>query len=455
MGVDDHSAHGCEVQVKPFRDRLAIVLAAALAVIGLAGRAHAQDNPEWREPFPPFQLADNLYYVGSKGLASYLVTTPEGHVLINSDLADSLPLLRESVEKLGFQLGDVKILLISHAHFDHCGGSAAIKDATGAQYMVMEGDAEVVESGGKADFQYGGSAEAQYPPAKVDRVLHDRDEITLGGTTLVAHRTPGHTKGCTTWTLRVKDAGQDRDVVIVGSPNVNDGYRLVNNPAYWEIAADYAEGLATLESLPCDLFLGAHGSYFGLEQKVARRGDAGGASVPNPFIDPDGYTAFVAEKKKAFADALAQQVEALPVKAGAPRIEISDAQPKPGGAVVQLRAALRPEDAAFLDELYDLAVARFGEANWNNFGPDASVREIAFVSKGRMARLRSWHPLAEKDARIVAASYGLTALEGQEREAFLAADDAAYVAQRRAFDEIAERLRQHYGAPPDANARAR
>ena len=443
--------------MKPRRAPLALALAAALAVVGLAGGARAQASPEWTEPVAPFALADNLFYVGSKGLASYLVTTPEGHILINSDLAESLPLLRESVEKLGLKFGDIKILLISHAHYDHCAGSAAVKDATGAQYMVMAGDAEVVESGGKADFQYGGSAEAQYPPAKVDRVLHDRDEVTLGGATLVAHLTPGHTKGCTTWTLRVKDAGQDRDVVIVGSPNVNDGYRLVNNPAYWEIAADYADGFATLESLPCDLFLGAHGSYFGLAEKLARRGGAGGgAAAPggNPFVDPEGYKAFVAAKRKDFEKALASQIEALPVKAKAPRVEISDDEPDMLEPVVQLRAALRPEDAAFLDELYDLAVSRFGEASWNNFGPDAAVRELAFVSKGRMARLRSWHPLAEKNSSFVAASYGLTPLEGQDRAAFLAADDPAYVAQRRAFDEIAEKLRQHYGAPPDEHAGA-
>jgi metallo-beta-lactamase class B len=442
--------------VKRLRARLEVVMAAMLAaVVALAGGARSQVSPEWTEPVPPFALADGLYYVGSKGLASYLVTTPEGHVLINSNVADCLPLLRESVAKLGFQFSDIKILLISHAHWDHCAGSAAIKDATGAQYMVMEGDAEVVESGGKADFQYGGSPEAQYPPTKVDRVLHDRDEVRLGDTVLVAHLTPGHTKGCTTWTLKARslaDPTKLLDAVIVGSPNVNDGYRLVNNQAYWEIAADYDDALVTLASLPCDLFLGAHGSYFDLEAKFARRGEGGAsaAGMGNPFVDPEGYKEFVAAKKKAFEEELAQQVEALPVKAGAPRVEIADTRSWSGGTIVQLRAALRPEDAAFLDELYDFAVARFGEASWNNFGPDSSVREIAFVSKGRLARLRSWHPVAEKNASIVAASYGLTALEDQDRESFLKDDDPAYVAKRQAFDEIANRLREHYGRPPEA-----
>src|SRR5262249_32515599 len=154
-------------------------------------------------------------------LASYLITTPQGHILINSNLEDSAPQIKESVEKLGFKFSDVKILLISHAHWDHDAGSARIKQLTGAKYMVMEGDVPVVESGGNADFQYGHVARNLYPPAKVDRVLHDGDEVKLGGTALVAHLTPGHTKGCTTWTLKVQENDKSYDVVIVGSPNVN------------------------------------------------------------------------------------------------------------------------------------------------------------------------------------------------------------------------------------------
>jgi len=258
---------------------------------------------DWSEPFPPHRMIGNIYYVGSRGLASYLITTPAGHILINSNLVSSPPMIRENVEKLGFRFGDIKILLISHAHFDHDAGSAEIKKLTGARYMVMAGDAEVVESGGKRDFQYGDSPALLYPPAKVDRVLHDGDEVKLGDTVLTAHLTAGHTKGCTTWTMKVREGDKSYDVVIVGSPNVNDGYKLVNNPRYPQIAADYAHGFDVLKSLPCDVFLGAHGSYFGMEAKFPRL-NAGGA---NPYIDPEGYKAYVAEREQAFRRELEKQ----------------------------------------------------------------------------------------------------------------------------------------------------
>src|SRR5690242_15948239 len=195
--------------------------------------------PDWTEAFPAFKIVGNVYYVGSRGLASYLITTPKGHILMNSNLVSSVLQIRESVEKLGFRFSDVKVLLISHAHWDHDAGSADVKKLTGAQYMVMDADVPVVESGGKADFQYGNNAGMLYPPTKVDRVLHDGDQVTLGGVVLTAHLTPGHTKGCTTWTLKVNDASKSYNVVIVGSPNVNPGYKLVKNPKYPGIAADY------------------------------------------------------------------------------------------------------------------------------------------------------------------------------------------------------------------------
>src|SRR5579859_1464309 len=200
------------------------------------------NSPDWSEPFPPHRMIGNIYYVGSQGLASYLITTPAGHILINANLKSSVPLIRDSIEKLGFRFTDVKILLISHAHFDHDGGSAEIKKLTGAKYMVMDADVPVVESGGESDFQYGNSPSMLYPATKVDRVLHDGDEVKLGDTVLVAHLTPGHTRGCTTWSLKVREAGKTYDVVIVGSPNVNPGYKLVNNARYPQIADDYASG---------------------------------------------------------------------------------------------------------------------------------------------------------------------------------------------------------------------
>ena len=271
--------------------------------VAIASRVHAQASPAWTEPFPPFRIAGNLYYVGSKGLANYLITTPQGHILINSDLEQSVPLIRSSVEKLGFRFDDIRILLLSHAHWDHDAGGAAIKKLTGATYMVMDGDVSVVESGGRTDFQYGGDTAMLYPPAKVDRVLHDGDEVKLGGATLVAHLTPGHTKGCTTWTMKVREGDNSYDVVIIGSPNVNEGYKLVGNSAYPEIASDYERTFRVLKSLPVDIFLGAHGSYFDLEKKYARLKEGAVA----PFIDPVGYKEYVAEREDAFRRELAKQ----------------------------------------------------------------------------------------------------------------------------------------------------
>jgi metallo-beta-lactamase class B len=210
----------------------------------IAGAALPQNNAEWTEAFPAHRVVGNVYYVGSRGLASYLITTPRGHILINSSMESNVQMIGESIESLGFHFVDVKILLISHAHWDHCAGSARLKELTSVKYMVMDADVPVVESGGKEDFQYGNSPDNLYKPAKVDRVLHDGDEVKLAGVVLVAHKTPGHTKGCTTWTMKVRDVGKTYNVVIVGSPNVNPGYKLVNNARYPQIAQDYEQTFA-------------------------------------------------------------------------------------------------------------------------------------------------------------------------------------------------------------------
>jgi len=279
---------------------LLLVVCLTGALLSNNGKSAQND---FTEPFPAFRIAGNLYYVGSKGLASYLVTTPEGHILINSNLEASVPQIRRSVESLGFKFTDVKILLISHAHYDHDAGSALIKEWTGAKYMVMNGDVETVESGGKSDFQYRNEPDMLYKPTKVDRVLHDRDEVKLGGSVLIAHLTAGHTRGCTTWTMKVHEGSKTYNVVIVGSPNVNPGYKLVGNELYPQIAEDYEKGFRVLRSLTCDLFLGAHGGYFDMETKYERfkRGET------TAFLDPAGYRKFVAEKEEAFQRELERQ----------------------------------------------------------------------------------------------------------------------------------------------------
>jgi metallo-beta-lactamase class B len=279
------------------------LLALSFVMAARAATACAQNDPSWTQPYPAFHIAGNLYYVGSKGLANYLITTPQGHILINSDLEANVPMIRASVEQLGFKFSDIKILLISHAHWDHDAGSATIKQMTGAKYMVMDADVPVVESGGKTDFQYGTVTDALYKPTTVDRILHDGDEVKLGDAVLVAHLTPGHTKGCTTWTVNVKEGDKTYRAVIVGSPNVNEGYKLVGNKLYPNIVEDFERTFRVLKSLPTDIFLGAHGAYFDMESKYARMksGDA------KAFIDPEGYKAYVSQREQAFRNALAKQ----------------------------------------------------------------------------------------------------------------------------------------------------
>lgn len=294
------------------RDRFANWL--GLGLLLLVSPVLAQENEAWTTPMDPFRVVGNLYYVGSRDLASYLVVTPQGNILINPSLESSVPLIRRSVEKLGFRMADIKILLISHAHFDHDAGAAAIKRMTGARYMVMDGDVPVVESGGETDFAYGGEVgtpASRYPAAKVDRVLHDGDEVRLGGTVLVAHKTPGHTRGCTTWTLRVTDHGRPLDVVIVGSWNVNAGFRLVDrldSPAsYPGIADDYRHSFSVWKKLPCDVFLGAHGAYFDMLAKLEK---LRAGAKENVWVDPAGYHDAVDEREAAFEAEYRKQASA-------------------------------------------------------------------------------------------------------------------------------------------------
>jgi metallo-beta-lactamase class B len=269
----------------------------------IAAAASAEVPADWTTAFPPFRIAGNLYYVGSQDLAAYLLVTPAGNILINSNLASSPPLIKKSVESLGFHWSDIRILLISHAHYDHCAGSAEIVRETHAKYEVMAQDVSVVESGGATDFRYADDKSMHFPPTHVDRVLHDGDTVSLGGVTLTAHLTAGHTKGTTTWTMEIPDAGRTLHVVIVGSPNVNPGYKLVRNAQYPQIAADYKHEFEVLKKLPCDIFLGAHGGYFDLEAKYPRFK----AGDKNAFIDPAGYQAYIADRQQAFERELKKQ----------------------------------------------------------------------------------------------------------------------------------------------------
>lgn len=260
------------------------LLPAALAL----PRAWAQTPAAWDEPFPAHKIADNLFYVGTKGLSSYLITTPAGHILINSSFERTVPLIRASIEKLGFQYAGVKLLLGSHAHADHMAGNWLVREQTGAKVYVMKGDDGLVRTGGRQGFAR---------PCAVDRVLRDGDKVEFGGVLLAAVLTAGHTMGCTTWTMAVKDGGVKRLAVIVGSPNVNPGTNLISTVWYPRMAEDYARSFQIWKAIPCDIFLGAHGEYYGMVKKYERWKANRQANV---WVDPEGYQAYISEREKAF-----------------------------------------------------------------------------------------------------------------------------------------------------------
>jgi metallo-beta-lactamase class B len=244
--------------------------------------------------FPPHKIIGNLYYVGTRSLGSFLITTPQGHILINSDYERNVPTVRGSIEQLGFKYTDIKILLGSHAHADHMEGDALVKQLTGATVMAMAEDVPALEKmmpGGK--------------PHPVDRVLHDGDDVKLGGMTLTAHLTPGHTRGCTTWTFTEQDGGKRYDVLIIGSVGVNPGMKLVNNAEAPRIVEEFNRSFVTLRGLHPDIPLGSHPGMYGMAEKYPKLGKG-----PNPYIDPAGYKAELDIVEGVFRSVLAQQTAA-------------------------------------------------------------------------------------------------------------------------------------------------
>ena len=258
------------------------------------------------EAFGPFKIIGNIYYVGDKGSAVYLFTTPEGHILFDTGYPETPPIVRESVEKLGFHMRDIKIMINGHAHVDHVGGHTEVKEMTGAQIVASELDAVVIESGARlGDFR--GPRANPWTPAKVDRIIQDRETVSLGGWTLTAHHTPGHTLGNLSWTTTIEDGGQRLNVTIMPSIGVNDGVRVVNNPTNPTIADQYQNTFRILKALPCDVFLGPHGRHYGLEEKYARM-QAGAAQ--NPFVDPAGCRQYVEAGEARFMQQLEEESQA-------------------------------------------------------------------------------------------------------------------------------------------------
>ncbi len=247
---------------------------------------------EWNQPFKPFQIIGNIYYVGTSSLACYIIKTNRGLILLDTALQESSPIVRANIESLGFKLKDVKIMLSSHAHFDHVAGHAEMKAATGAKVYAMKADAEIMESGGQKGFH---PIKPFYKPFKVDKTLKDGETVRLGEVAMTAHLTPGHTEGNTAWTMIVEENGKKYNVVFTCSLSINPGVRMVNNPTWAGVKEAYAKSFQVMKSLPCDVFLGPHAPFFDMEKKIKRIG-----SQPNPFIDPNGLRDFVETNEKAY-----------------------------------------------------------------------------------------------------------------------------------------------------------
>lgn len=274
----------------------------------LAIPVHAALRPQQAEanrPVVPFHIMGEVYYVGASDITSYLIRTPRGLILLDGGFAETVPQIERNIAALGFRLSDVRILLNGHAHPDHAGGLAALKRDTGAQFFAMDAEVTPLEHSGQGTF-YRGDRKL-FESIHVDHVLHDGDTVALGGVTLTAHLTAGHTPGCTTWTMNAVEGGKTYHVVFMCQLTLLDGQPLTHDAIYPRIAQDYQRTFAVLGNLPCDVFLGEHGYMFDLRDKLARLADHPRA---NPFVDPAGCRRFVAKSKAEFEAALKKEAAA-------------------------------------------------------------------------------------------------------------------------------------------------
>jgi metallo-beta-lactamase class B len=279
---------------------------AALCLLGPARAAGQADETSrsWNQPVEPYRIIGNVYYVGASDVTSFLIVTPAGHILLDSGFAETVPLIRRSVARLGFRMADVKILINSHAHLDHAGGLALLKEETGARLFASAADAALLAAGGRGDFHFGDRL--AYAPVRADRVLGDGDRVELGGVRLTARLTPGHTKGSTTWMMKVREGRRSYDVLFAGSTSV-PGYKLVGNAQYPGIVADYERTFRLLKRLPCDVFLAPHGSFFSMQEKAERLARGSG---PNPFLDAPGCRDYIERTERAFREQLRKERQA-------------------------------------------------------------------------------------------------------------------------------------------------
>ena len=272
-----------------------------LSLVAMGAQSAATDRAAWNRPVEPFRIVGNVYYVGAHEVAAYLIATGEGHVILDSGFEATVPRILASVEKLGFRPADVKLLINSHAHYDHCGGMATLRERTGARLLMSAADAELAARGGKGDPHFGDGF--AYRPFTADRQVADGEVVELGGSRLTAQLTPGHTRGCTTWTLRVEERGEPLDVVFLCSVTA-PGYRLIGNAAHPGIVEDYRTSFRRLLALPADVFLANHGSFFdllGKRELLARN------PVANPFVDREALRNHVERQRAAFEEKLAAQ----------------------------------------------------------------------------------------------------------------------------------------------------
>lgn len=257
------------------------------------GQLTEQDR-EWNKPIEPFRIVGNVYYVGASEVTSFLITTPNGHILIDSGYAETVPQIKKNVAKLGFKLSDIKYLLNTQAHYDHAAGLAELKRLTKAKMIASVLDKKGLEEGDKNDFAWGDKY--AFEPVKVDRTISDGQEISLGGVKLKAILTPGHTPGATMWLMNAKDGSKTYQVAFVSSASI-PGYTLLDNKKYPSMIADYEKTFAKMKSLQPDIFLGSHGSFFNLLEKAEK---IRGNPASNPFIDPEGYKAYVERSHNTF-----------------------------------------------------------------------------------------------------------------------------------------------------------
>jgi metallo-beta-lactamase class B len=286
----------------------ACVAVALLALAGVSSCAANRGVPGWmrgwNDPRPPFRVIDNVYFVGTNRMGIFLVTTPAGHILLDTGFEAKVPQLQHSVAQLGLRWQDIKIILASHAHIDHVQAHALVRRQTGARVVAARADAPTIVGGGKQEWMYGDAY--SWPPCPVDQIVDDGDKIELGGTTLTAHVTPGHSRGATTWTMTVAnpDGGRRLDVVFFPSASVPAGVRVVGNRDFPEAVSAYQRSFAAWRALPCDVFLGAHSDFFDLDPKYERL-QAG--AHPNPFIDPAGYRKTIDAAEARFKATVASQ----------------------------------------------------------------------------------------------------------------------------------------------------